>query len=96
MLVVRFDISCTAQKAVTFSLMDKELDYRLVCNETKAAKPMLTILMNDLGTLETTVNLDENQEAVLIFQISNDMKDKLEKIDLHVGYENIDNVITIL
>ena len=96
LLVVRFEVSCTTEEPVTFSMMDKELDYRVVCNGTKAANPMLTILMNDLGTLETTVNPEENQEAVLIFQISNDMKDKLETIDLHVEYENIDNVITIL
>ncbi len=96
LLVLQFDVLNTTSEVVPVSLLDKELDYRIVCNGTKAANPMLTILMDDLGTLETNVEPDVPQEAVLIFQISDGMQDGLETMDLYVTYNNIENVIQIL
>ena len=57
---------------------------------------MLTILMNDLGTLDTSVNPGESQEAVLVFQISEDMKEQLQSVRLYVNYNDVDNAIDIL
>lgn len=96
LLVLTFDVKNTSKSAVDISLIDKELDYRLVCNGAKAANPMLTILMEDLGTLETTVNVGEERKAVLVFQISEDMKEKLESMELYINYNDFDNVIEIL
>lgn len=96
LLVVRFGVHNITDSAVDISLIDKELDYRIVCNGTKAANPMLTILMDDLGTLETSINAQEEQDAVLVFQISNDMKDKLESIDFYITYNGLENVVKIL
>lgn len=96
LLVVRFTVGNTTEEVANVSLMDRGLNYRIVCNGSKAANPMLTILMNDLGTLETSVNPDETQDAVLVFQISDDMKDALESIQLYVNYNDLDNVIDIL
>ena len=95
LLVVRFNVTNVSEDIVNVSLMDKGLDYRIVCNGSKAANPMLTILMNDLGTLDTSVNPGETQEAVLIFQISEDMKNQLESIKLYVNYNDLDNIIDI-
>ena len=95
LLVVRFNVTNVSEDIVNVSLMDRGLDYRIVCNDSKAANPMLTILMNDLGTLDISVNPGETQEAVLIFQISEDMKNQLESIKLYVNYNDLDNVIDI-
>lgn len=95
LLVVRFQIANTTEDAVDISLLDSSIEYRLVCNGSKAADPMLTILMDDLGTLETSVKPDEDQEAVLVFQISEDMKDTLDAIELKVDYNGMENVIKI-
>lgn len=96
LLVVRFNVSNTTQDIVNVSMIDRGLDYRIVCNNSKAANPMLTILMNDLGTLEASIAPGESQEAVLIFQISEDMKSQLESIKLYVNYNDLDNAIDIL
>lgn len=96
LLVLRFDVVNTTSDMVSVSLMDKELDYRIVCNGTKAANPMLTILMDDLGTLETNVEPNTPQEAVLIFQISDGMQTELETMDLYVTYNEVENLIQIL
>ena len=96
LLVLKFDVLNTTSDMVSVSLLEKELDYRIVCNGTKAANPMLTILMDDLGTLETNVEPNVPQEAVLIFQISDGMQNDLRTMDLYVTYNEKENVIQIL
>ncbi|MBO5087470.1 MAG: hypothetical protein J6C01_02250 [Lachnospiraceae bacterium] len=96
LLVLQFDVVNKTDSLLPISLIDSELDYRIVCNGSKAAKPMLTILMDDLGTLETNVEPNASQEAVLVFQVSDGMQQELQTMDLHVTYNNVDNVIKIL
>lgn len=96
LLVLQFDVLNKTDSVLPVSLIDLELDYRIVCNGSKAAKPMLTILMDDLGTLETNVEPNVSQEAVLVFQVSDRMQQELETMDLHITYNNVDNVIKIL
>lgn len=96
LLVLQFDVENLTADILPVSLMDKELDYRIVCNGSKAANPMLTILMDDLGTLETNVEPGTPQEAVLVFQISEEMQDSLETMELYVTYNEIENMIKIL
>lgn len=96
LLVLRFDVINTTEESITFSLLKKEIDYRVVCNGSLTAKAMLTILLNDLGTMETTVNPDEKQEAVLVFQIADDIQKNLDSVELKMNYNNIENSIMIL
>ncbi|MCM1159385.1 MAG: hypothetical protein NC300_11795 [Bacteroidales bacterium] len=96
LLVLRFTVSNSTDKAVDISLPDKALDYRVVCNGDKAANAMMTILPEDLGNLEITVNPQEEQEAVLVFQVSDTLKGALESIELHVKNQKVDNQIKIL
>ncbi len=97
LLVLRFDVTALTDQQTSVSLVDQDIDYKLICNGDIAAKPMLTILTNDLSTLETTVVPgQDNDAAVLVFQISDTMKEQLQTMELHVTYNNIENVITIL
>lgn len=96
LLVIRFKVLNNSEKKVSFSLLDKGISYRIVCNGNHLADPMLTILTDDLGTLETTLESGKEQEAVLVFQISESMKSDLESIALKVNYNNVDNIISIL
>ena len=96
LLVVRFNISNTAGEAMNLTMLDEDIDYRIVCNGKRAANPMLTILMNDLATIETTLSSEEVQEAVLVFQISDDMVNKLQTMELKVEHNDTENIITIL
>ncbi len=96
LLVVHFVVKAVSDQPVDVSLMDQSIDYKLLCNDTLAAKPMLTILTNDLATLETTATPGQDSDAVLIFQISKDMVDQLNTMQLHVTFNSEENVITIL
>lgn len=96
LLVVHFVVKAVSDQPVDVSLMDQSIDYKLLCNDTLAAKPMLTILTNDLATLETTATPGQDSDAVLIFQISKDMVDQLNTMQLHVTFNQEENIITIL
>lgn len=96
LLVVQFQLKNTIEEPVEASFLDKEIDYKLLCNGNKAAKPMLTILLDDLTTLEVVLDPSEESEAVLVFQIAEDMKEKLQTIELNVHYNDTDSKIYIL
>ena len=96
LLILYFDVVNNTEDVLEVSLLDKELDYHIVCNGDIAANPMLTILMNDLSTLKTNIEPDEKQEAVLIFQVSKGMKEKLETMELYIHYKDMDNMLKIL
>ena len=89
LLVVHFVVKAVSDQPVDVSLMDQPIDYKLLCNDTLAAKPMLTILTNDLTTLETTATPGQDSDAVLIFQISKDMVDQLNTMQLHVTFNRM-------
>lgn len=96
LLVIRFNVKNLADDVTDLSLLDKEAEYTILCNGNKAANPMLTILLDDLETLEVSLQASEETGAVLVFQISDNMKDQLETIELKVRYNEKDNGITIL
>ena len=96
LLVLRFNINNTSDSEVGFTMLDEDVNYKIVCNNKNAANPMLTILMNDLGTMESVISPNETQEGVLVFQVSDDMKDRLESMVLKVQYNNNENIINIL
>ena len=96
LLVLRFNVTDTVEDSVSFSMLDKNVDYKLVCNNKNAANPMLTILMNDLGTMEAVLSPGEATEGVLVFQISDDMQAKLNSMELNVQYNGSENIINIL
>lgn len=95
LLVVHFNVATTSNHSVDLSLIDEDVDYKLVCNGSKSARPMLTLLLEDLGTLETTVNPSESQDAVLVFQISDSMKDQIEQLQLYISYQNENSVMDL-
>ncbi len=96
LLVLRFKVACTSESPVDISLLDKAIEYQVICNGNLAAQPMLTILTEDLGTFDMTVQPEKEENAVLVFQIADDVKEKLETIDLKIHYNGTDNMITIL
>lgn len=95
LVVVEFDITNVTSQDVTVDMLNTEIDYKLLMNGTKAAKPMLTILMDDLGTLECVVPAGDEQSAVLIFQMSDDMVDKINTLQIQVTYEEKEQTIHI-
>ncbi len=95
LVVVKFDITNHSTHDATIDLLNTDIDYRLVLNGNKAAKPMLTILMDDLGTFSSAVPANSEQSAVLVFQMSDSLVDKIESLIIRVTYQDDEQIIHI-
>lgn len=93
LLVLRFALKNTGKDAVSVSLMNQDVRYTLSYADG-AASAMLTILPEDLGTLDTTVETGASEEVVLVFQVSEDA-DVSGDMALRVKYNNESNTINI-
>lgn len=95
LLVVRFNLENQTSQDMEIDLLNEEIAYKLLLNGTKAAKPMLTILMDDLGTYRSTLSAGGTDSAVLIFQISNNLANDIETLDLQVSQQGNTGTIHI-
>lgn len=96
LLVLKFDVINNLSEPLNVNLLELDIGYKLVLNDTKAAKPMLTILMNDLSTYEGTIAPHNKNDAVLIFQISDGLVDSINSLILKINYSNRENIIKIV
>ncbi|MBR6222575.1 MAG: hypothetical protein IKQ71_03960 [Lachnospiraceae bacterium] len=95
LIVLEFDVVNKKDSETTVDLMNIPLEYRIVMNNQKAAKPMLTILMDDLTTYQATLAPSSKGKAVVVFQIANNLVDQIETLDLRVTYNDVTNVIMV-
>jgi hypothetical protein len=95
LVVVKFDIINQSSQPIKVDLLNTDIAYRLVMNQTKAASPMLTILMDDLGTFNNTVPANSEQSAVLVFQMSDSCVEQIERLDIKVTYAQEEYVISV-
>lgn len=85
LLVVKFDIENKTNETQNIDLFSYDLGYQMVVNEKKSAKQMLTILMDDLYTYQSEIGGSMRQEAVLLFQISDEIANELNTIKLKIS-----------
>lgn len=95
LLILEFNITNQTDEDLEMDLLHAHIDYQLVVNDVKAAKPMLTILMDDLNTLQSVVPAEGEEKAVLIFQISEGMVEQVESLNLQVTYSNKEYMLHI-
>lgn len=95
LLVLKFKIENKTNEQQSLDLYSKDIDYRIIVNDSKSAKPMLTILIDDLYTYEATVEASMYNEAVLLFQISDSVVEDVEDLKLKAEYDGEDVVISL-
>lgn len=95
LLVAKFDVINQTSEPVYVDLLSLDVDYRIVLNNSKAAKPLLTILMDDLSTYQGTIAPSSTQDAVLVFQIADSLTDSIENLDLKITYNYEENTIVV-
>ncbi len=96
LIVVSFDMKNQNAEPVDVNLLDMAVDYHIIMNSLKTAKPMLTILMDDLSTYEATLAPDSTSNAVLVFQISDNLVGEVQTLDIKVSYNGIEKMIKVL
>lgn len=85
--VLHFNIRNLSTQEREIDLLHNQVSYQLLLNGSKTAKPMLTILTEDLGTFQGTVSGEGEQPAVLVFQISDTLVDEIDTLNLRITYQ---------
>ncbi|MGN0436093.1 MAG: hypothetical protein ACI4D8_05655 [Wujia sp.] len=88
LLVLKFRVENITNETQEIDLYDKDIGYRIIVDNSKSAKQMFTILIDDLYTYQNTLSGSALEEAVLLFQISNTVADQMKDIKLQVEYND--------
>lgn len=95
LLVLKFRIENLTNEAQFVNLYDKEITYKIIVDNRKSAKQMLTILINDLYTYKATLGGSMIDDAVLLFQVSDGVADSIEDMKLKVEYNDKKAVVQL-
>lgn len=95
LLVLKFKIENTTNEEQFIDLYSKDVEYKIIVDDSKSAKQMLTILMDDLYTYEGTVAASMFNEAVLLFQVSDDIALNIKDLKLKATYNGQDVIISL-
>lgn len=95
LLVLKFDIENKTNDTQNIDMYSKGLEYSIVVNDKKSAKQMLTILIDDLYTYQTTLEGSMREEAVLLFQVSESVADEINNLKLKVDNQDDSRVIQL-
>jgi len=95
LVVLKFKLENKTNDEQFVDLYSKDVDYRIIVDNSKSAKQMLTILMDDLYTYEGSIMGSMYNEAVLLFQVSDDIALNMQDIKLKATYNGKDVVISL-
>jgi hypothetical protein len=87
LLVLKFNVENLTDESRQIDLYDKDVSYKIIVNDSKAAKQMLTILMDDLYTYQKTMEPSMFEEDVLLFQVSDEVAADIQDLKLEVTYD---------
>lgn len=95
LLVVKFNVENTVNEPHEVDLYNKDVVYRIIVDKSKAARQMLTVLMDDLYTYQKTMEPSMFEENVLLFQISDDIAQNMSDLKLQIKYEDKEAVMQL-
>lgn len=95
LLVLKFKIENKTNEDQYIDLYSKDIEYKIIVDDSKSAKSMLTILMDDLYTYEGTIAGSMYNEAVLLFQVSDDIALNIKDLKLKTIYNGNDVIISL-
>ena len=95
LLVVKFNVENTVNESHEVDLYNKDIVYRIIVDKSKAARQMLTVLMDDLYTYQKTMEPSMFEENVLLFQISDEIAQNMSDLKLQIKYEDKEAVMQL-
>ena len=69
LVVVKFKLKNKTDKATTFSMLKKSVDYKLEMETGSVYSPLLTLLENDLQFFDKKISSNDTDYAVLVFRV---------------------------
>ena len=91
LLVLKFAIENKTNEMQDLDFYSKDIGYNIIIDNSKSAKQMLTILMDDLYTYQKKLDASDRDEAVLLFSVSDTIASTLKDIKLKVSNKNGDS-----
>lgn len=92
--VLKFNVENLTNDEQKVDLYSKDVKYKIIIDK-KAAKPMFTILMDDLYTYQKDMEGSLFEEAVLLFQVSDSVAESMKDIKFGVEYNGKSAVMQI-
>lgn len=96
LLVLKFNMENKTGDDQYVDLYSKDLEYSIIVNDSKSAKQMLTILIDDLYTYQGTVQGNMFEEVVLLFQVSDSVAEEIGNDSLKLRVTDSNNNSTII
>ncbi|MCM1273120.1 MAG: hypothetical protein NC225_04255 [Clostridium sp.] len=95
LLVLKFSIENKTNEHQDIDLYSKDVKYNIIVNDAKSARQMLTLLMDDLYTYQKGIDGSVREEAVLLYQISDDVVDNISDLKLKISYNGSEKVMQL-
>ncbi len=84
LLVLKFSMENKTDEEQYIDLYSKDINYKVILDDSRAASQMLTILMDDLYTYQSTLDGSMYEETVLLFQLSDEIAESMTDLKLQV------------
>lgn len=95
LIIAHFNITNQGNDNIKMSFLDKDIIYELAFNEEQWAKPMLTILGDDLSTYSGNIKPGKTRKVVLLFEVDKSLISSMNSLELKASYHGLTDVITM-
>lgn len=95
LLILKFNCSNTSGSDVNLNMSDGRYKYRVSVNGSSRLNVQTTLLPNALNTWNGVIKNGETEEMVLVFQISEELSAKIQKLGLLVVTEGGTSTVII-
>lgn len=83
-LVLHFHLNNAGTEAVDCDMLSRKVSFRMTLNDSVEAVAQVSILLNDLGTYQGTIEAGSGTDTVLLFEVPEGTPEDLSKISLEV------------
>ncbi|MCM1082723.1 MAG: hypothetical protein NC393_04660 [Clostridium sp.] len=95
LLVLKFELENKTNDNQYIDLYSKDTGYNIIINDSKIARQMLTILLDDMYTYQNTLEASSREEIVLIYQVSSELTNDIDDLKLKITYDGLDKVMQL-
>ncbi|MCM1286682.1 MAG: hypothetical protein NC240_00125 [Clostridium sp.] len=95
LLVLKFELENKTNDNQYIDLYSKDAGYNIIINDSKIARQMLTILLDDMYTYQNTLEASSREEIVLIYQVSSELTNDIDDLKLKITYDGLDKVMQL-
>ncbi len=93
LIVFHFDITNTSSESRECNFLSQDAFYRVVVNDSDRKNALTTILLNDLATVDETIDAGASMDAVVVLETEPGYEEGISSLKLLAKYSGGDAVI---